>query len=83
MTDPAHRWRATALAASNAVVKASPKGFSLQSADGQNQVKLRGVLHFDGRNFNDDVTPAMADTWGLRRARPALPAARRSSRTPS
>ena len=37
------------------VVKASPKGFSLQSADAQNVVKLRGTLHFDGRYFTDDV----------------------------
>jgi phosphate-selective porin OprO/OprP len=58
-------------AASNAAVKASPKGFSLQSADGQSQVKLRGVLHFDGRNFNDDVTPTRR-YLGLRRARPII-----------
>ena len=38
-----------AAAGSAAVVKASDRGFSLQSADGQNQVKLRGVMHFDGR----------------------------------
>jgi phosphate-selective porin OprO/OprP len=61
-----------ASASSNAVVKASPKGFSLQSADGQNQVKLRGVLHFDGRYFLDDTTAETADTWLLRRVRPTL-----------
>lgn len=59
-------------AKSNAVVKASPKGFSLQSADGRNQVKLRGLLHFDGREFADDVTPDTANTWLLRRVRPTL-----------
>ena len=31
------------VASSAAVAKASPRGFSIQSADGQNQVKLRGV----------------------------------------
>jgi len=59
-------------AKSNAVVKASEKGFSLQSADGRNQLKLRGVLHFDGREFTDDVTPDTANTWLLRRVRPTL-----------
>ena len=57
----------TSAKSSNAVVKASDKGFSLASADGQNQVRLRGVLHFDGRNFTDDVTPETDDTWLLRR----------------
>jgi phosphate-selective porin OprO/OprP len=60
---------ARSAATSTPVAKAGPKGFSLQSADGQNQVKLRGTLHFDGREFTDDVTPDTADTWLLRRAR--------------
>ncbi len=54
------------------VVKASPKGFSLQSADAKNVVKLRGTLHYDGRYFSDDVTPETADTWLLRRVRPTI-----------
>jgi phosphate-selective porin OprO and OprP len=55
------------------IVRADPqRGFRLQSADGQNVVRLRGVLHFDGRYFNDDVTPETADTWILRRVRPTL-----------
>lgn len=54
------------------VVKASPKGFSFQSADGQNTIKLRGVLHFDGRHFLDDATPETADTFALRRVRPIV-----------
>lgn len=58
--------------ATAAVAKASEKGFSLASADGKNQLKLRGVLHFDGREFVDDVSPATADTWLLRRVRPTL-----------
>lgn len=55
-----------------AAVKAGPKGFSFGSPDNQNVVKLRGVLHFDGRRFSDDVTPATADTFLLRRVRPTL-----------
>ena len=58
--------------ASAPVVKASPKGFSLASADGQNVVKLRGTLHIDGRHFQDDNTPETADTWLLRRVRPTI-----------
>jgi len=60
------------VASSAAVAKASPRGFSIQSADGQNQVKLRGVLHYDGRYFADDVTPETADTFLLRRVRPTI-----------
>jgi phosphate-selective porin OprO/OprP len=64
---------ATRTSASSApVVKAGPKGFSLQSADGGNVVKLRGTLHFDGRWFPDEAPPETADTWGLRRARPMV-----------
>ncbi|HKE93069.1 MAG TPA: porin [Povalibacter sp.] len=59
-------------AASTATVKASPKGFSIQSADGANVVKLRGTLHFDGRYFLDDTAPDLSDTWILRRVRPTL-----------
>jgi phosphate-selective porin OprO/OprP len=57
---------------STPVVKASPKGFSIESADKQNVVKLRGTLHFDGRHFQDDFTPDTADTWLLRRVRPTV-----------
>lgn len=55
------------------VVRASTQqGFRIQSADGANVVRLRGVLQFDGRYFTDDVTPETADTWLLRRVRPIL-----------
>lgn len=53
-------------------VRASARGFQIQSADGAHVVKLRGVLHFDGRYFGDDITPETADTWILRRVRPTL-----------
>jgi phosphate-selective porin OprO/OprP len=55
------------------IVRASPQqGFRIQSADGANVARLRGVLHFDGRYFPDDITPATADTWILRRVRPTF-----------
>jgi phosphate-selective porin OprO/OprP len=55
------------------VIRASPQqGFRIQSADGANVARLRGVLHFDGRYFADDVTPETADTWLLRRVRPTF-----------
>ena len=65
---------ATAAAATNTtIVRADPqRGFRLQSADGKNLARLRGVLQFDGRRFFDDVTAATADTWLLRRVRPTL-----------
>jgi phosphate-selective porin OprO and OprP len=62
----------TAAAASAPVVRASANRFSFQSADGANSIRLRGVLHFDGRRFDDDVTAETADTWILRRVRPIV-----------
>ena len=40
------------------VVKASEKGFGLQSADGQHEIKFRGLIQADGRVFAEgkDVT---------------------------
>lgn len=34
------------------IVKASEKGFGLQSADGQHEIKLRGLIQADGRYFD-------------------------------
>jgi len=36
------------------VVKASEKGFSLESADGKNVIKLRGLLQADHRHYDSD-----------------------------
>jgi phosphate-selective porin OprO/OprP len=63
---------AAATAASAAQVRASATRFSLQSADGANAIRLRGVLHFDGRHFGGDSLPGTADTWILRRVRPTV-----------
>ncbi|MEP7244020.1 MAG: porin [Gammaproteobacteria bacterium] len=62
----------TAAAASAPTVKASPTRFSLNSADGENSVRLRGVLHIDGRHFEGDGSPATSNTWLLRRVRPMV-----------
>jgi phosphate-selective porin OprO/OprP len=58
--------------ASAAVAKASPRGFSIQSADAQNQVRLRGVLHFDGRYLGNDDPNGTTDTWQATRVRPIV-----------
>jgi len=58
-------------AGSAAVVKAGERGFSIQSADGKNQVRLRGVLHFDGRYMLEDDTD-LTDQWQATRIRPIL-----------
>jgi len=63
---------AAATAASNATVKASTAGFSIQSADGKNVIKLRGTLNVDGKYFVDGVTPTTADTFVLRKVRPIV-----------
>lgn len=61
------------VAASGApIVKAGSSGLSIQSADGNNVLKIRGTLHIDGRWYADDVTPETADTFLLRRVRPTI-----------
>lgn len=62
----------TTAAASAPVVRASPTRFAIQSADGANSVRLRGVLHIDGRHFEGDGSPATSNTWLLRRVRPMV-----------
>jgi phosphate-selective porin OprO/OprP len=63
---------ADATAAQAAVqVKASERGFSLQSADGKNQIRLRGLLHIDGRHMISDEED-LPDTYNIQRARPII-----------
>jgi len=59
-------------ATSTPVVKASPRGFSIASADSKNQLKLRGVLHVDGRFFEDDDPEGLKDSWQATRVRPIV-----------
>jgi phosphate-selective porin OprO/OprP len=49
-----------------------PQGFALQTADGDNQIRLRGNLSVDDRDFTDAHTPTTADTWLIRKLRPTL-----------
>jgi len=57
------------------VVNAGAKGFSLRSADSNNQLKVRGVLHIDGRYTNDDETTGVVDTFQATRVRPIIESA--------
>ena len=57
---------------STPTVQASPKGFSFRSPDGANQIRLRGVLHVDGRFMQDDAGLGAVDTWQVTRARPII-----------
>lgn len=64
---------ATTTAATSApVVRAQPNRWAIQSADGASFVRLRGVLHVDGRHFEGDGSPATSNTWLLRRVRPIV-----------
>ena len=45
-------------------------GFSLRSADGAYQLKIRGYVQLDGRFFSDDDERPATDTFILRRVRP-------------
>ncbi len=58
--------------ASTPVVKAGTGGFSIQSADGQNQIKLRGLVQVDGAFLTDDYAGDPPDTWQVSRARPTI-----------
>jgi phosphate-selective porin OprO and OprP len=47
-------------------------GLVFQSADGQNVIHIGANISVDYRTFLDSYTPASADTWLLRKARPIL-----------
>lgn len=51
---------------------AGKDGFSLKSADGNFQLKLRGYVQLDGRFFQSDDQRPGTDTFTLRRVRPIL-----------
>lgn len=58
--------------ASTPTVKAGTGGFSIQSADARNQVRLRGLVQMDGAFLTDDYSGNPPDTWQVSRARPTL-----------
>ncbi len=62
---------ATTVKDSTTVVSAGPKGFSLRSADGKNQIRLRGTMHLDGRYLPDD-DHGVIDTFQATRVRPTI-----------
>jgi len=53
-------------------VSAGKDGFIMKSADGAYQIKIRGVLHSDGRFWGGDETRPATDTFVVRRARPII-----------
>jgi phosphate-selective porin OprO/OprP len=57
-----------------ATVGAGKDGFLIKSADGSFQLRLRGLVDFDGRFWGDDVQKPQTDTFLLRRARPIVEA---------
>ena len=58
-----------AIAADPGRVDADSSGFSLSSADEAWELRLRGLLHVDGRYFADDSAPDNDNEWLLRRVR--------------
>lgn len=52
------------------VASASDKGLSVKSADGNFELRLRGVLQVDNRTFLNDEAKALTDTFLIRKARP-------------
>jgi phosphate-selective porin OprO and OprP len=62
---------ATSARESTAIVSAGPKGFSLRSADGKNQLRLRGTLHLDGRYLEGDDS-GVIDSFQATRVRPTI-----------
>lgn len=53
-------------------VAAGPGGFALRSGDGEWELRLRGLVHFDGRWFSGGSAPDENNEWLLRRVRPTL-----------
>ena len=54
------------------VVAVNHKGASFKSANGDYEVKIRGLIQGDGRFFLDDDTVPQNDTFLLRTARPTI-----------
>lgn len=63
---------AAAKAKEAAVVAVNDKGASLKSANGDYEIKIRGLLQGDGRFFSSGVPSGTYDTFLLRTARPTI-----------
>jgi phosphate-selective porin OprO and OprP len=60
--------------AATAVVTAGDRGFNFKSADGAFLLKVRGLIHADGREYLGDHDLWLRDSFLIRRARPLLEA---------
>jgi phosphate-selective porin OprO/OprP len=70
---PVTEQQAASATVSSPQIFAGPGGFSFQSADGANQIRFHGEFDFDGRFYDDNLTPdGSRSTWLLRRARPIV-----------
>ncbi len=55
------------------IVNASENGFGLKSADGKHEIKLRGLVQLDYRNYDDAGNQAAnVDGFDFRRIRPSI-----------
>ncbi len=63
---------ATAAKEATPVVSAGPRGFSLRSADGKNQLRLRGTMHLDGRYLEGEDPGGVVDSFQATRVRPTI-----------
>jgi phosphate-selective porin OprO/OprP len=71
--EAAHSAAASAVSNPNTLVgNFGAQGFTLQTADGANQIHFRGNVSVDNRDFSDSSTPTSADTWLIRKLRPTL-----------
>ena len=63
-----------AKAQTTAVLGATGDGFTIKSPDNAFLLRLRGLVHADGRFYGDDTTGNPTDTFIMRRVRPILEA---------
>jgi phosphate-selective porin OprO/OprP len=59
----------SATAEGDGIADAGPQGFALGSAEENWKLRVRGLLHLDGRAFADDSAPDNDNEWLLRRLR--------------
>jgi len=70
---PVTEQAAASTTVANPQIFAGPGGFSFQSPDGANQIRFHGEFDFDGRFYDDNLTPnGSRSGWLLRRARPII-----------
>ena len=70
---PVAEQQAASATVSKPQIFAGPGGFSFQSPDGADQIRFHGEFDFDGRFYDDNLTPdGSRSTWLLRRARPII-----------